>query len=73
MVALFFLRDKTIDGVYAGNIRRNVKLITLRSLHRLGLVMGDNGDVFQEGTFVRITRAGSEAISSSQRPVRGIR
>jgi hypothetical protein len=70
--ALFFLRDETASGgVYARNLRAcRRKLATLRALHRLGLVEGDRGDVFQEGTFVGITLRGREAIQGLPRPTR---
>lgn len=65
---LVYLRDETpTGGAYAGNIRRMVRLQTLRALHRLGLVMGDRGDVFQESTFVMITSVGTNSISDIPR------
>jgi hypothetical protein len=61
---LIYLRDETENGgAYAGNIRRMVRLTTLRALHRLGLVVGDRGDIFQEGTFVMLTKHGRDSIS----------
>ena len=48
----------------AGNLA-GVRLATLRSLHRYGLVKTDAGDIIQRDTVVAITQSGRDSIADS--------
>lgn len=69
--ALLFLRDESGGAAYAGKIGRlRRSSVTLRALHRLGLIVGDNGDTFRDDTYVMITPLGRDAIRDLPRSVR---
>jgi hypothetical protein len=62
--ALRKLRDTVSGCAYVGHLR-GVRLNTLQSLHRLGLVSADTAEI-QSGTVVTITDSGRLSISDDR-------
>lgn len=62
--ALEALIQTPSGSAYAANLRPKVRLVTLRALHRLGLVRADE-DPIQEGTVVQLTGSGRDSIQQA--------